>query len=94
MKEKKGVSVDISKIQMKEEEDVSVDLSKIQLNTKYAMILTRQMKVLNICGSSVKKTAVIKAIWQQAQTKRKNLNGEKILTHYYLLETALGIRPL
>ena len=47
---------------MKEKEGVSVYISKIQLNTKYAMILARQMEVSNICGSSVKETTVIKAI--------------------------------
>ena len=52
----------VSRTVLKEEEGVSVYISKIQLNTKYAMILTRYMKVLNIFGLSVKKTSVIKAI--------------------------------
>ena len=69
-----------ARTEMKEEESVSVYISKIRLNTKLAMISTRQIKVSNICESSVKETAAIKDIQQQlyinqAQMKEKNLFG-------------------
>ena len=51
----------VTRTEMKGEEGVSLYLSKSQLNTKYAMILTRQMKASSICGQRVKETIAIKA---------------------------------
>ena len=61
---------------MKEGKGVSVYISKIQLNTNYAMILTRWMKVSNICGSSgnsCNKSYLVVTLYQPSSNEKEKL---------------------